>query len=135
MTDTNSSNDRYKFPVVHFVEYKPSGEILSAGMMAIGYLEDMQAEGRNIIFVDTIPSLPNSRVNTSTNEVEPKPNCPAVLNGTTLTGLPVPSRVTVLGQTYEVGDGVLEMEFTTPGVYSVTVESPVFRTGRYEVVV
>lgn len=135
MTDTDNNNDRYKFPMVHFVEYAVSGEILSAGAMAIGYLEDMQANGRNIIFVDTIPSLLNDRVNVSTNEIETKPNCPAVLNGATLTELPIPSRVTVLGQTYEVGDGVLEMEFTTPGVYSVTVESPVFRTGHYEVVV
>jgi hypothetical protein len=53
-----------------------------------------------------------------------RPVNPARLDGTTLTGLPVPSTVRINGKPYVVDDGVLEMRFPQPGRYAIEVESP-----------
>ena len=125
---------RYSPPFILFTEYKASGEIVMSGAMASGYIEDMIDAGKLIIFPEAYP-LPTDRVNTTTKQIEPKPVCPATLDGTTLRNLPIPSRVNVEQQWYDVTDGVLEMEFTSAGTYKVIVENPIFLTGTYEVTV
>ncbi len=48
----------------------------------------------------------------------------AVLSGMTITGLPTPCTIEVDGVTFEVTDGVAELELPTPGTYDVTVKAP-----------
>lgn len=57
-------------------------------------------------------------------EVALRPANPAALAGMVLSGLPIPSTVTINGITYGVDDGTLEMSFPRAGSYSITVTSP-----------
>lgn len=54
----------------------------------------------------------------------PRPANPALLSGTTLSALPVPSTVTINGIAYTVDDGELEMIFPRAGTYAISVASP-----------
>lgn len=53
-----------------------------------------------------------------------RPENPATLNGTILTGLPNPSTVTINGTAYTVTDGELDMTFPNAGTYAIAVTSP-----------
>lgn len=124
---------RYIWPAVSFIEYADDGAILQHGSMAIGHVEDMQAKGGNWI-IGSDPPPPNSRVNPVTKEVEPQPECPAIVDGLKLTNLPIPCRVFVMLNRYEVDDGEIEFEFVQSGEYDVTVQSATHLTGKYRLV-
>lgn len=73
---------------------------------------------------------PNSLyLDTSTGRIGPRPSptfdrvrIPADgLTAATMTDLPRPCAVTINGQTYTVEDGQLELTFSTPGTYRVSV--------------
>jgi hypothetical protein len=50
-----------------------------------------------------------------------RPECPATMNGQTITGIPPNGLVTVGEQTYTVLDGTAELQFDQPGTYKVLV--------------
>jgi hypothetical protein len=98
--------------------------------MALGFVEDMQARGGNWIIGGPAPPL-NSRVNVVTKTIEPKTECPAVIDGLSLRGLPVPCRVIVGFDQHQIDDGVADFDFDQPGQYDVIVESATHLTGKY----
>ncbi len=127
------ATDLYIAPTVEFIEYAPNGAIIQFGSMALGFIMDMEAAGRNILRKSG--ATMDHRINLDTLELERKPPCSAVLEGTTLTNLPLPCWVRIDFERYEVTDGVLEMEFVQPGTYRAVVSSGTHMEGVYEVTV
>lgn len=61
------------------------------------------------------------------------PKVESFVGGFTLSMLPVPSTVTVDGETYEVDDGVFEFETPIRSTFKVTIDAWPYRTWRGEV--
>jgi hypothetical protein len=53
--------------------------------------------------------------------VAPRPACPAVLDGMTLTNLPAPCTITLEGVDYACADDTCELSFSHAGAFSVKV--------------
>ncbi len=124
---------KYIYPRQHYIEYDAYGGILRYGVAAIGYVEDMVTQGGNWI-LDVSDVDINMRVNTATKEIEPKTACSATVEGTTISNLPIPCRVMVGFNHFEVDDGILELDLVQPGVYTVIVRSRTHLDGKYEVI-
>ena len=75
MNEDGKEPDEYMYPRVQFVEYSPTGEILMIGMMALGFVKDLEKEGRLIIRTDVVPP-PNSVVDLKTKQFVPQPPKP-----------------------------------------------------------
>jgi hypothetical protein len=56
---------------------------------------------------------------------EKQPMTP-VINGLTVSGLPIPCTARIEGQTYTITDGALELDADMPGPYEVTLEAVPF---------
>jgi hypothetical protein len=54
-------------------------------------------------------------------QVTPRPANPSVLTGTTLTNVPVPATIKINDATYESNESRVELGFSQPGTYRVTV--------------
>lgn len=52
-----------------------------------------------------------------------RPEIPAVLSGTSLSGLPVPCTITIGGVDYPCQESVAELAFDQPGTYRVIVQA------------
>jgi hypothetical protein len=123
--------NKYIHPYVYFVQYDAQGGIMQHGSMAQGFVDDIVSKGGNWLIGVKVGI--DQRVNIGTLELEPKTACAAVVDGTTIKGLPLPCRVTIDFVQYDVDDGQLEFEFTQPGEYVVTVVSATHLTGQYVV--
>jgi hypothetical protein len=56
--------------------------------------------------------------------IKERPTNPTTLSGMKLLSIPNPSSVTIAGESpHEVTDGEVDLEFTQPGTYTVTVSS------------
>lgn len=66
-------------------------------------------------------------------QVAPKLPCPAVLDGTTLRNLPLPSVLLIEGVSYPVDDGEAELTFNLPGTYTVRVKSVAYLDQEFTV--
>lgn len=103
-------------------------------------LSMMEATGPNRIY-PVPPSMEFSLgdiYKPDTKEIELRPRT-AVLNGTTLSNLPIPCRVTIdFGRpteaVYEVDDGIVELTFPMPGTYSVQISAEILPTQTFEIV-
>lgn len=66
-------------------------------------------------------------------QAAPRPPCPAVLDGRTLKGLPLPAVLHVNGNTYEVTEDTVELAFSTPGQYSLRLVCWPYLDGNFTV--
>ncbi|CUK21773.1 hypothetical protein [Achromobacter xylosoxidans] len=55
--------------------------------------------------------------------VKPRPECTAVLTGSLLSGMPVPSSISINRQEYLCNEGSAQLEFDQPGKYRVVVRA------------
>lgn len=65
--------------------------------------------------------------------ITPRPVCPAVLDGLTLSGVPVPSTLIINGQPFEVSSEVVDLEFPHPGSYALRMVKWPYLDGVFEV--
>lgn len=123
-----------------FTRYDPeTGAILETGDMAVAALDQMettkgwavirQASERNTHYVDISGLKPRRRC---------CPTCPATLDGTTLTGLPVPCTITITDESWERtvienDEPSLKLMFDYPGAYAVTVRSVPYTDGVFTI--
>lgn len=116
-----------------------TGAILETGDMAIAALAQLetargwsvirQASQRDTHYVDVSGLKPRRRCCAAS---------PAALNGTTLTGLPVPCTVTITDEAWlqtvlECSEPSLELAFDYPGAYAVTVRAVPYTDGVFTI--
>ncbi len=65
--------------------------------------------------------------------VQPRPTCPALLDGMTLRDLPVPCAIRINGVSYDCAEPTAELEFDQPGAYSIRVTAWPYRNADFEV--
>lgn len=61
----------------------------------------------------------------------PRPPCPAVLDGFTLSEVPVPSTLIVNGQSFEVTEAAVELSFSKPGQYNLRIACWPYLDGNF----
>lgn len=102
---------------MHFIIHNAEGRILQWGecppdmlsLQASAGRYVMQGEGRDTTHYVLRDSI-----------VE-RPANPAMLNLQVLTQVPLPATITINGSRYDVNDSTVDLDFTYPGTYTVTV--------------
>jgi len=102
--------------VKSFIVYDDSGIILRSGQCPDSMVElQASAPGERVM----VGVADDSMHYIDGGEVADRMQMGAVLDGTTIRGLPNPSTIKIEGVKYIVTDGVAELEFPIPGVYRV----------------
>jgi len=66
-------------------------------------------------------------------EPQPRPTCPATLDGATLHNVPANSTITINDQDYDCEDGgTVDLEFNQPGTYRIRVTCWPYLDGEFE---
>lgn len=116
----------------HFVFFDGDGRIHSIAHMQVIVVEQQaQTIGLSFARVPEPVSLEENYV--SAGEVIARPDCPATLEGSQLTGLPVPSVITINGVAYPCEDDSAELEFDQPGSYQVVVSAWPYRDKEFTI--
>jgi hypothetical protein len=109
-------------PVFAFVLYEPNGRL---SMRFTG----TDSDGANTAANNGKPLLKvDERLNpelqyVAGGAIADRPPNPAVLTGTTLTNVPVPSTLWIDDTSYPVTDPTVELDLTLPGTYQLRLES------------
>ena len=106
----------------HFVFFDADGRIHSIAHMQV-ILVQQQAQNLGLSFARVPQPVSLEENYVSAGDVTARPDCPATLEGSQLTGLPVPSVITINGVAYPCGDETAELEFDQPGSYQVVVSA------------
>lgn len=131
MTETPEPMSNDWFVAAPFVRYDPAtGEIIEYGRQSKAatalFIEQgkpyVMGEGTDVDFV----ALPEG-------VIEPKMPFPGSLDGMNLVNLPIPCRVYIGTEIYEVDDGEVELSFGQPGTYPILVQSPCYQDASFEV--
>ena len=111
--------------VVHVVYYRSStGRLISKGRCPSSQagLDPMNAPDQLWMLVDALPSDINSYY-VAGGVLQPRPEYPATLSGTTLSGVVVPTAMWINGVVYDVQSDTVTLNFPNPGAYNVVLES------------
>lgn len=119
---------------VSFVRYDPAtGEITGSGSMPrFGFDHAVYVNGERLL--EAVGQPETHYLDLATMTVRQKAPNPAVLEGMTLSNLPIPSAVVIEGERYEVTDGTAELAFDQTGrTYEVSVEAVPYLTKVFAV--
>lgn len=126
-----------EYASVHIVEYDTNtGAITTSGVLNIRQVIDILATKSNWLIGQG--SLDGHYVDLSTREIRLRGPFPAALNGSTLTGMPVPSQLSwqhesgssdVIGVT----DSTVDLDFSVLGKYRVTLEAVAYLPVTFDV--
>ncbi|MGV6872564.1 hypothetical protein ACUSIJ_07710 [Pseudochelatococcus sp. B33] len=123
--------------LVSVVQYDiNTGSITTAGTLSIRQVVDLLANSEGWLIGRG--SLDEHYVDLATKEIRMRGPFPAVLDGSTLTDMPIPSRLTWQndsgsGGTVDVTDSTVELDFALPGIYRVTLDAPAYMPKTYEI--
>jgi len=104
---------------MNYIIFNDQGEILRTVSCPKDMAVDQLSEGEWLLegrWDDTKFYVENGSV------VE-RPHFPITIEGSTITGIPIPTTITIEGVSYEVTEGTLELEFDAPGSYTVSLRS------------
>lgn len=128
-----------EYATAHIVEFDgATGAIIGSGVMSIRQVVDILATHANWLIGRG--SIDEHYVDLPTREIRLRGPCPAALTGSTLTGVPVPARLTWQhdsgsGGVVEVTNSTVDLDFGLPGVYRVTVEAVPCLPKAYEITI
>lgn len=105
-------------PRTDFTVYDERGAIISQGWTQLSVVQKMMEAGNCLPL--TSSALTQYVLN---GEITDKTPCPAYLDGLVLRNLPVPSRLFIDRDVYEVIEPVVELSFNLPGTYKLLIES------------
>lgn len=114
----------------NFVRYDEAGAVTEWGSMSDAVIERLKAEGQRIVFGGT-GSSPDFFVDLGTLKVLPKAENPAQIDGMTLRGVPVPSKLQIGAAVYDTYEPDVDLSFVLPGEYALTLTSPRHLTKRF----
>lgn len=129
-------NDR---ELVSIVQYDiNTGAIVTTGALSIRQVVDLLAGSGGWIIGRG--SLDEHYVDVATKEIRMRGPFPATLDDTTLTGVPVPSRLTWQHDSgssgaIDVTDSTVEMSFEFPGTYQVRLDAVPYLPAIYQITV
>lgn len=105
-----------------FVIYKASsGEIIKS-VMCPDDIVDYQYNPSSEACIELEP-IDDSLFYILSGNVERRPDFNESINGTLISGLPIPTLVSVNGFDYQVDDGEVDLNFSLPGRYIVKLSS------------
>lgn len=122
---------------VDIVEFDvDTGAITAAGILSIRQVITSMAARDDWLIGRG--SIDGHYVDLATREIRVREPFPAVLTGATLTGMPVPSTLTWRHDTGSGGDvgitdGTVTLDFSVPGIYTVTLSAVMFAPVTYTV--
>jgi len=106
-----------------------TGEVIRYGICQ-GAMVDQQVGHINEAALPVKVDPQNEYIDLITRLVTPLKTMAIVQSGLLISGLPNPCKARVEGQTYTVGDGNIEFDFTYPGLYKITLTSPEYRSAN-----
>lgn len=111
-----------------------TGRAIRDGRAIALHLKDLQAHGPVSYFISD-HDYKIDQIYYDRGGLRVKQQCPAVLDGQTLSNLPVPCQLIIDNRCYTCEDSVTQLNFTYPGVYLVEVRAWPYLPKTFKVVV
>lgn len=116
----------------NFCKYDPAtGAILFSGTMSVGAIHKFMDEGEAYVVGEG--NVADHYVDVQTLQVKEKMLFPGRLVGLQLLDLPIPCKLRIDWQTYDVTDGTVDLTFPFADTYKIEITSPRYKTGNFEV--
>lgn len=105
--------------MISYVIYKSDGRIVGSGY---NFEENIFLSHGELLLTCEVGTVITRSNYVSNGEVKERPTLPTTLSGLTLNDVPLGASVLIEGQSYTATSETIELEFSLPGIYTVTIE-------------